>query len=69
MTLSLLRRAEKSGYKALILTVDTPLAGKRLADDRNQFSLPPQYRWASVSPRELSLTHAPTLQPPETVFM
>ncbi|KAI0217588.1 Hydroxyacid oxidase 1 [Lamellibrachia satsuma] len=49
VTLGLLRRAEKNGYKALILTVDTPLAGKRLADDRNQFSLPPQYSMANFS--------------------
>ena len=47
VTLGLLRRAEKNGYKALILTIDTPLAGKRIADDRNQFSLPPQYRSVS----------------------
>ncbi|KAI0217590.1 Hydroxyacid oxidase 1 [Lamellibrachia satsuma] len=49
VTLGLLRRAEKNGYKALILTVDTPVVGKRLADDRNQFSLPPQYSMANFS--------------------
>ncbi|KAK2179194.1 hypothetical protein NP493_508g01040 [Ridgeia piscesae] len=51
VTLSLVRRAEKSGYKAFVVTVDTPLLGKRLAQDRNQFSLPPQYRSASGRPR------------------
>jgi (S)-2-hydroxy-acid oxidase len=40
ITLQLIRRAEKCGYKALILTVDTPFFGKRLADNRNKFKLP-----------------------------
>ncbi|KJH50320.1 dehydrogenase, FMN-dependent [Dictyocaulus viviparus] len=36
----LVNRAEKSGYKALVLTVDTPVLGRRLIDERNGFSLP-----------------------------
>ena len=40
-TLQLLHRAEACGYKAIILTVDTPFFGKRLADNRNRFKLPP----------------------------
>ncbi len=40
MTEELVARAEASGYKALVLTVDTPLLGRRFRDVRNQFVLP-----------------------------
>ena len=44
VTLQLLRRAEKNGFKAILLTVDTPFFGKRLADNRNKFTLPPHLK-------------------------
>ena len=34
-------RARESGYEAIILTVDTPVAGPRLRDVRNGLTLPP----------------------------
>ena len=34
------RRAEAAGYKALAVTVDTPVLGRREADVRNRFKLP-----------------------------
>lgn len=37
----LVQRAEAAGYKALCLTVDTPRVGRREADVRNGFHLPP----------------------------
>lgn len=37
----LMTRAQESGYEALILTVDVPVAGARLRDTRNGFSIPP----------------------------
>jgi len=40
ITLGLIRRAEKAGFKALVLTVDTPLFGDRRCDVRNKFALP-----------------------------
>ncbi|RLN31361.1 hypothetical protein BBJ28_00021030 [Nothophytophthora sp. Chile5] len=40
ITLDLVRRAEKAGYKAIVLTVDTPMLGHREPDVRNHFSLP-----------------------------
>lgn len=40
-TLELLNRAKNAGYEALILTVDVPVAGSRLRDVRNGFSIPP----------------------------
>ena len=41
----LVRRAEREGYKALFVTVDTPILGRRLADVRNKFALPPHLRY------------------------
>lgn len=40
VTLQLIKRAEKAGYKALAITVDTPILGRREADIKNKFSLP-----------------------------
>jgi 4-hydroxymandelate oxidase len=40
LTRSLCERAEAAGYRALVLTVDAPLLGRRLADERNRFALP-----------------------------
>lgn len=40
VTLDLIRRAERAGYTAIAVTVDTPLLGRREADIRNRFSLP-----------------------------
>lgn len=40
LTRALVERAEASGYRALMLTVDTPALGRRLADVRNGFTLP-----------------------------
>lgn len=37
---NLVRRAEKEGYKALAVTVDTPTLGQRRRDVRNRFALP-----------------------------
>ncbi len=37
----LMSRARAAGYEALVLTVDVPIAGARLRDVRNGFSIPP----------------------------
>ncbi|KAI4965699.1 hypothetical protein ZWY2020_051091 [Hordeum vulgare] len=37
----LVKRAEKAGFKAIALTVDTPRLGRREADIKNRFVLPP----------------------------
>ncbi|XP_028243356.1 (S)-2-hydroxy-acid oxidase GLO1-like isoform X3 [Glycine soja] len=36
----LVRRAERAGFKAIALTVDTPILGRREADIKNRFALP-----------------------------
>ncbi|XP_013193112.1 2-Hydroxyacid oxidase 1 [Amyelois transitella] len=47
VTKNLVSRAEQAGYKALVLTVDTPLFGIRRADIRNKFTLPPHLKLAN----------------------
>lgn len=39
-TVDLVRRAERANFKALVVTVDTPVLGKRLNNERNGFNLP-----------------------------
>jgi len=41
VTRDLVARAEAAGYRALVLTVDTPRLGRRERDVRNNFTLPP----------------------------
>lgn len=43
-TEALVRRAEAAGCGALVLTVDSPLLGRRERDVRNRFHLPPHLR-------------------------
>ncbi|MDV3125273.1 alpha-hydroxy-acid oxidizing protein [Mycobacterium sp. 21AC1] len=38
----LTKRADQAGFDTLFFTVDTPVAGARLRDKRNGFSIPPQ---------------------------
>ncbi|WYZ41430.1 hypothetical protein EsH8_V_000325 [Colletotrichum jinshuiense] len=47
-TLQMLRRAEASGYKAIFLSVDTPLLGRRLNEYRNNFQLPDGVEWPNL---------------------
>jgi L-lactate dehydrogenase (cytochrome) len=44
----LVRRAAAAGFDTLFFTVDTPVAGARLRDKRNGFSIPPQLSLGTV---------------------
>jgi L-lactate dehydrogenase (cytochrome) len=44
----LLERAKASGYRALMLTVDTPVAGLRVRDVHSGFTIPPQLSASTV---------------------
>ncbi len=46
---ALAQRAEAAGYRALVLTVDTPRLGVRERDERNSFGLPPHLRHANFA--------------------
>jgi (S)-2-hydroxy-acid oxidase len=48
-SLNLIRRAEAAGFEALVLTVDAPYFGKRRANMRNKFHLPPHLRLANFA--------------------
>jgi (S)-3,5-dihydroxyphenylglycine transaminase len=52
-TRRLIERAQKAGFEALVLTVDTPRLGRRLRDLRNDFRLP-----AGIVPANLPSTGA-----------
>ena len=45
---SLVERAARAGFDTLMFTVDTPVAGARLRDRRNGFSIPPQITAGTV---------------------
>ena len=47
-SMALVERAAKSGFDTLLVTVDVPVAGARLRDKRNGFSLPPQLTMGTV---------------------
>ena len=40
ITRDLVKRVEMAGYKAIVVTIDTPVLGQRFADFRNKFALP-----------------------------
>ncbi|MGI8588248.1 MAG: alpha-hydroxy acid oxidase [Chloroflexia bacterium] len=48
LTQSLVDRAREAGYRAVMLTADTPLSGRRERDIRNRFTLPPGLGWKNT---------------------
>lgn len=48
-SIELIDRAASAGYEALVLTVDTPVAGSRLRDVRNGFTIPPSLTAKTVT--------------------
>jgi 4-hydroxymandelate oxidase len=48
VTAGLVERAVTAGYRALCLTVDAPLVGRRDRDTRNCFGLPPGMTWKNL---------------------
>jgi isopentenyl diphosphate isomerase/L-lactate dehydrogenase-like FMN-dependent dehydrogenase len=47
-SLSIINQAKDAGFEALILTIDTPVAGIRIRDMRNGLTIPPKIRFATV---------------------
>ena len=47
-SMALVERAAKAGFDTLLVTVDVPVAGARLRDKRNGFSIPPQLTLGTV---------------------
>jgi L-lactate dehydrogenase (cytochrome) len=46
---AMVERARRAGFEALVLTVDTPVAGPRLRDVRNGFTIPPALTLRTVA--------------------
>ncbi|GMT10522.1 hypothetical protein PFISCL1PPCAC_1819, partial [Pristionchus fissidentatus] len=67
LTNSIVRRAEKAGYTAIVLTVDTPILGRRLKDTRNRFQLPPNLKMANFN--SVSQTKMPEATSSSSAFM
>jgi 4-hydroxymandelate oxidase len=49
LTRALVERAYAAGYKALCITVDAPVLGRRERDKRNEFALPPDMQLANLT--------------------
>ncbi|MDB4968225.1 MAG: (S)-2-hydroxy-acid oxidase [Myxococcales bacterium] len=49
LTQRLVERAAAAGYQAIVITVDTPLLGRRVADERNGFALPAHLTMANLA--------------------
>lgn len=49
VTLDILHRVRKAGYKAIVLTVDTPMFGRRERDRKNKFQLSPHLTFANFA--------------------
>jgi 4-hydroxymandelate oxidase len=45
----LVQRAEAAGASAIVVTVDTPVLGRREADERNRFALPEGVTWGNFA--------------------
>jgi 4-hydroxymandelate oxidase len=50
VTKDLVRRAEAAAYRAIVLTVDTPVLGRRERDVRNRFALPADVSISNLEP-------------------
>ncbi|KAI1301702.1 Hydroxyacid oxidase 1 [Halotydeus destructor] len=59
VTKRIIKRVEKAGFKALVVTVDTPFLGSRLADVRNKFALPPHLTLANLKEEMLHAMKVP----------
>lgn len=60
LTRALVERAYKAGYRALCLTVDAPVLGKRERDTRNQFALPSGMELANLAAlSDLEISYKP----------
>jgi 4-hydroxymandelate oxidase len=58
ITADLIDRAVAAGCRAIVLTVDVPVMGRRLRDVRNGFALPPQISAVHLSPESRTAAQA-----------
>ncbi|CAN8022991.1 unnamed protein product [Ixodes persulcatus] len=48
----LVKRAERAGYSAVVLTVDSPTLGRKFSDVREHFRVPSHLEWANFNAKE-----------------
>lgn len=48
VTLQLVKRVKAAGYKAIFVSVDTPVLGRRLNEMRNNFTLPEDLAFPNI---------------------
>ena len=61
LTREIVARAEAAGYRALAVTADTPVLGRRLGDERHGFSLPAGLTMPNLRSSQLPATDASAL--------
>ena len=54
ITRDLVLRAERAGYKALVVTVNKPIMGKRIADCKDPVYLPHHLSWSNLTSTSLA---------------
>lgn len=57
VSLRLIRRGEKCGFKGLVVTVDTPFVGIRLGEARSKFHVPPHLEVANFKTEPTAKSH------------
>lgn len=57
VTASMIEKAEKCGYSAIVVTVDAPGLGNRESDKRNKFGLPPHLTYPNIMIPNKQATH------------
>ncbi|KAH9377627.1 hypothetical protein HPB48_019246 [Haemaphysalis longicornis] len=55
LTQQLVKRAEKAGYKAIVVTIDVPLFGRKIKDVKNHFDLAPGLTQLDGTPATIEL--------------
>ncbi|MGZ3438959.1 MAG: alpha-hydroxy acid oxidase, partial [Polyangia bacterium] len=61
LTREVVARAGAAGYRALVITVDTPLLGRRLGDERHGVALPPGLTMPNLVGSQLSTSDGSSL--------
>ncbi|KAI8611977.1 FMN-dependent dehydrogenase [Chytriomyces sp. MP71] len=61
----LVRKAIRAGYKAVVLTVDAPVLGRRLEDIRNKFAMPPHLKLLNFSEDQQVTTQSAQVSTPD----
>ncbi|VUC26258.1 unnamed protein product [Clonostachys rosea] len=62
-SIKMIQRAKAAGYKAIVLTVDTPLLGRRNLEIRNQFRLPRHLKAANFASESVAIDSTSTGTP------